>query len=168
MGRQLNFPRNVLRDLLIEVSVSKFYSARLDELKVVDPACGSGAFLIQAFNYLYRERQWIANELERLKGTRSLFDTHVAMRDVLAKNLYGVDINSESVELTRLALWLHTALPDREFRSLSSLYRTGYRVVKLTGEDGLHCPQCLDGERIWQRTEKENQTNAAPGSMGGF
>jgi hypothetical protein len=111
------------------INALKVYSARLDELKVVDPACGSGAFLIQAFNYLYRERQWIANELGRVTGSRSLFDSHSTMRDVLAKNLYGVDINAESVELTRLALWLHTALPDRPLTMLDRNIRCGNSLI---------------------------------------
>ncbi len=106
------------------------YSERLDLLKVVDPACGSGAFLIQVFQYLYAQRQWVAAELERATGTRSLFDTHEAMRAVLAHNLYGVDINAESVEITRLALWLHTALPDRPLTSLDRNIRCGNSLVE--------------------------------------
>lgn len=106
------------------------YSERLDQLKVVDPACGSGAFLIQVFQYLYAQRQWVAAELERATGTRSLFDTHEAMRAVLAHNLYGVDINAESVEITRLALWLHTALPDRPLTSLDRNIRCGNSLVE--------------------------------------
>lgn len=42
------------------------YRFALDKIKVVDPACGSGAFLIQAFERLFRERQWIAKEKERV------------------------------------------------------------------------------------------------------
>ncbi len=105
------------------------YRERLDELKVVDPACGSGAFLIQAFKYLYEQRQWIAKELERVSGSMGLFDTHSAMRAVLSKNLYGVDINAESVEITRLALWLHTALPDRPLTSLDENIRCGNSLI---------------------------------------
>jgi len=111
------------------INALHLYSAYLDELKVVDPACGSGAFLIQAFKYLYRQRQWIANELERVTGSRRLFDSHSTMRDVLAKNLYGVDINAESVELTRLALWLHTALPDTPLTSLDQNIRCGNSLI---------------------------------------
>lgn len=105
------------------------YARRLDELKVVDPACGSGAFLIQAFIYLYDQRQWIAKELERVTGSVVWFDTHQTMRSVLSENLYGVDINAESVELTRLALWLHTALPDRPLTSLDQNIRCGNSLI---------------------------------------
>lgn len=105
------------------------YAAHLDELKVVDPACGSGAFLIQAFQFLYDQRQWVAAEIARVTAQGRLFDTHAAMRSVLANNLYGVDINAESVEITRLALWLHTALPDRPLTSLDDNIRCGNSLV---------------------------------------
>lgn len=105
------------------------YGERLGALKVVDPACGSGAFLIQAFKYLYDQRQWIALELERVTRNKQVFDTHAAMRDVLSKNLYGVDLNPESAELTRLALWLHTALPDRPLTMLDNNIRCGNSLI---------------------------------------
>jgi hypothetical protein len=105
------------------------FAERLDDFKVVDPACGSGAFLIQTFNYLYGERQWIARELERLTGKAGLFDIHENMRQVLSNNLYGVDINPESVEITRLALWLQTTLPDRPLTSLDNNIRCGNSLV---------------------------------------
>lgn len=105
------------------------YRERLDKLKVVDPACGSGAFLIQAFKYLYDQRQWIANELERVTKAKRLFETYSAMREVLSKNLYGVDINAESVEITRLALWLHTALPDQPLTALDRNIRCGNSLI---------------------------------------
>jgi hypothetical protein len=105
------------------------YRVHLDQLKVVDPACGSGAFLIQAFKYLYDQRQWIANELERVTGSKELFEIHSVMREVLSKNLYGVDINAESVEITRLALWLHTALPDRPLTALDRNIRCGNSLI---------------------------------------
>lgn len=105
------------------------YEKRLAELKVLDPACGSGAFLIQAFQFLYDERVRIAAERERITKTIGLFDTHQHMRDILSKNLYGVDINAESVEITRLALWLHTALPDRPLASLDENIRCGNSLI---------------------------------------
>ena len=106
------------------------FSEQLDKLKVLDPACGSGAFLIQAFQYLYEQRQWVAKELERVKrGEKGLFDIHDNMRAVLSRNLYGVDINAESVEITRLALWLYTALPDRPLTSLDQNIRCGNSLV---------------------------------------
>lgn len=105
------------------------FGAELDDLKVVDPACGSGAFLIQALDRLVNERRWLAGERERISGTPTLFDIDAVNKAVLAKNIYGVDINEESIEITRLALWLHTALPDRPLSSLDSNIRCGNSLI---------------------------------------
>ncbi|MCX4242868.1 Eco57I restriction-modification methylase domain-containing protein [Paraliomyxa miuraensis] len=105
------------------------YGRRLDALEVVDPACGSGAFLIAAFQCLYEQRRWVAAELERVTGVLGRFDAHEAMRAVLSNNLYGVDINAESIEITRLVLWLHTAGPDRPLTALDENIRCGNALV---------------------------------------
>lgn len=105
------------------------YSRRLDDIKVVDPACGSGAFLIQALDRLVKERRWLASERERVEGRGELFDTDAVTKGVLSRNIYGVDINEESVEITRLALWLHTALPHRPLTSLDANIRCGNSLV---------------------------------------
>ena len=147
------------------------YRQRLDELRVVDPACGSGAFLIQAFKYLYEERQWIAKELERITGGMGLFDTHSAMRAVLSKNIYGTDINAESVEITRLALWLHTALPNQPLTSLDRNIRCGNSLIghdfyrqaginrELFGEDEQERVNTFD----WKETFPEIYESENPG-----
>lgn len=107
------------------------YTAELDDIKVVDPACGSGAFLIQALDRLVNERRWIAAERTRITETATpyFFDTDAVTKGVLSKNIYGVDINEESIEITRLALWLHTALPDRPLSSLDNHIRCGNSLI---------------------------------------
>ncbi|MDZ7698131.1 MAG: DNA methyltransferase [Deltaproteobacteria bacterium] len=138
------------------------YRDRLDRLKVVDPACGSGAFLIQAFRYLYEERQWIARELERVTGSRALFDTHAAMRAVLSQNIYGVDINAESVEITRLALWLHTALPDRPLTSLDRTIRCGNSLIGPDFYEQMSVNRDLFGEEACERVNAFDWQEAFP------
>lgn len=105
------------------------YVQELDDVKVVDPACGSGAFLIQSLERLVNERRWVTEERERITVRGTLFDIDTITRAVLTKNLYGVDINPESVEITRLALWLHSALPDRPLCSLDENIRCGNSLV---------------------------------------
>ncbi len=105
------------------------YSEKLDKIKVIDPACGSGAFLIQAYKYLLKQRQWIANERERVEGHRSIFDTDKVIKSILSNNIYGVDINSESVEITRLAIWLNTARPDATLSSLDKNIVCGNTLI---------------------------------------
>lgn len=105
------------------------YRAELDQIKIVDPACGSGAFLIQALNRLVNEYRWLLSEKARIEGVLNLFDQDVLIRSILAHNLYGVDVNPESVEITKLALWLHTAAPGKPLCSLDSNIRCGNSLV---------------------------------------
>ena len=105
------------------------YRARLDRLRIVDPACGSGAFLIQALNRLVDEYRWVVAEQERIEGERGLFDQDEIIRSILAHNIYGVDINAESVEIAKLALWLHTAAPGKPLCSLDHNIRCGNSLV---------------------------------------
>jgi hypothetical protein len=105
------------------------YRFRLDHLRIVDPACGSGAFLIQALNRLIEEYRWLVAEKERIEGARGLFDQDAIIRSILAHNIYGVDINPESVEITKLALWLHTAAPGKPLCALDENIRCGNSLV---------------------------------------
>ncbi|MEY4569159.1 MAG: hypothetical protein RLZZ398_598 [Verrucomicrobiota bacterium] len=105
------------------------YRLRLGQLRIVDPACGSGAFLIQALNRLVEEYRWVVAEEERITGERRLFDQDSIIRSILSHNIYGVDINQESVEITKLALWLHTASPGQPLCSLDQNIRCGNSLV---------------------------------------
>lgn len=107
----------------------KEYRVILNRFSVVDPACGSGAFLIQALEYLKKERQWIAEEQERISGARELWDWDEVVKDILANNIYGVDINPESVEIAKLALWMHTATRGKPLSSLDHNIQCGNSLV---------------------------------------
>ena len=77
----------------------------LRDFTILDPACGSGAFLVAAFDALAAEYARAARRWRRSAKTIDfdIFD------EIVTKNLYGVDLNPESVEITRLSLWLKTA-----------------------------------------------------------
>lgn len=107
----------------------KQYRERLNRLHIVDPACGSGAFLIQALDCLVAEYRRVVAEEQRLEGQSGLFDQDEVIRSILANNLYGVDINPESVEITKLALWLHTASPGKQLCALDQNIRCGNSLV---------------------------------------
>lgn len=103
----------------------KFWYAwqeKIQKIKVVDPACGSGAFLVAAFDYLYLEYQKINSKLADLTGQHSVLDLN---KEILNNNLFGVDINEESIEITKLSLWLKTAQRGKPLESLSHNIKTG-------------------------------------------
>lgn len=92
------------------------YKNWLFNLKILDPACGSGAFLNQALEYLISEHKNLQNDLA-LMG--DLFASYMVEETVLEHNLYGVDINEDAVEIAKLSLWLRTAQKGRVLTKLS-------------------------------------------------
>jgi len=117
---------------LLHIQKLDLYEEFLDRITILDPACGSGAFLIQALQFLLQHRQDIAAERERITAHPSLFDQDSVIRSILGNNLFGVDINPESVEITQLALWLNTAAPGKPLSTLDEHIRCGNSLV---GED---------------------------------
>nr|MDA3781044.1 Eco57I restriction-modification methylase domain-containing protein [Bacteroidales bacterium] len=103
------------------------YKDWLLTLKIVDPACGSGAFLNQALNFLIQEHGVIDDIIAELTNSPlRLFDTDKA---ILENNLYGVDINEESVEIAKLSLWLRTAHKDRKLSNLNGNIKCGNSLI---------------------------------------
>ena len=102
------------------------YEEVLKNIKVCDPACGSGAFLNQCFDYLHEEMDFVLGMKTHLDGQISLFDID---KQILQNNLFGVDINQESVEITKLSLWLKTAKNDQTLASLDNNIKCGNSIV---------------------------------------
>ena len=103
------------------------YKNWLTNLKIIDPACGSGAFLNQALNFLMEEHQKIDDIIADLTNSAlRLFDTD---KNILENNLFGVDINEESVEIAQLSLWLRTAKKDRKLSKLNNNIKCGNSLL---------------------------------------
>ena len=103
------------------------YKEWLLTLKILDPACGSGAFLNQAVNFLVLEHQFVDDIIAELTNSPlRLFDTDLA---ILENNIYGVDINEESIEIAKLSLWLRTAKQGRQLSNLSNNIKCGNSLV---------------------------------------
>lgn len=103
------------------------YRAWLHQITIIDPACGSGAFLNEALNFLIDEHQYI-DELEaKLTGSSIAFTYH--SESILENNLFGVDLNEESVEIAKLSLWLRTAEPNRKLNSLNDNIKCGNSLI---------------------------------------
>lgn len=103
----------------------------LRKLRVVDPACGSGAFLIAAYERLEDAYEEIARQM-RLGGhlQDALNLTNEYPDSILFDNLYGVDLSAESVEITQLALWIRSARKGRTLTDLSANIRRGNSLIR--------------------------------------
>lgn len=100
------------------------YQELLQNIKVVDPACGSGAFLVYVFDYLLAENQRVGAILGN-----TLFSADSYVRDILRNNIYGVDLNEESVEITKLSLWLKTAQKGKKLTALDANIKCGNSLI---------------------------------------
>lgn len=141
-----------------EAAINAF-DAALREVRIVDPACGSGAFLITALRYLIDE--WTALRALRRNMLNAVMarDDDAVIRDILRRNIYGVDINPASVEIAKLALWLHTARGNQPLSGLDDHIREGNSLIGPDFYDGLAPYNAEEKERInafdWQATFPE-------------
>ena len=105
----------------------KSYRKWLLSLKICDPACGSGAFLNAALQFLKTEHALIDELNAKLYGDSLIFQE--VENAILENNLFGVDINEESVEIAKLSLWLHTAQKGRKLSTLNNNIKCGNSLI---------------------------------------
>ncbi|APX97817.1 Eco57I restriction-modification methylase domain-containing protein [Natronorubrum daqingense] len=101
-----------------------FYRRVLD-LKVLDPAMGSGHFLTRATEYLAQQVMEEVREIEEATA----FDEQRVRRDVAKECIYGVDLNGMAVELAKLSMWLETLAADQPLAFLDHHLKAGNSLV---------------------------------------
>ncbi len=103
------------------------YREWLLNLKILDPACGSGAFLNQTLNFLLAEHKFV-DDVRRLYENEGLglYDTKAT---ILKNNLYGVDINEGAVDIAKLSLWLSTAEKGEPLTTLAEKIKVGNSLI---------------------------------------
>lgn len=133
------------------------YANILKNITVVDPSCGSGAFLVEVFNYLQQKWQKIHNQN---------IATDYTYQDILTNNIYGVDINPAAVGIAKLSLWLKTAHHKQPLTSLDNNIKIGNSLIDIElsagyyiYNQGKHEYKEEDNERLLnfnQNTETNN------------
>ena len=118
---------------------------KLKDLRILDPACGSGAFLIKAVDVLLEihkaliEAKAVQGKYEkRVLGKRGQEERYHSFskyydedeaRKIIEDNIYGVDINEESVEITKLSLYLKIAREKKKLLDLSKNIKCGNSLI---------------------------------------
>jgi hypothetical protein len=109
------------------IAALETYQRELSKVRVLDLACGSGAFLNAAFDCLAGEQDRTNRNLADLRGHQpGLFDPNAR---VLRDCLFGVDRSGEAVEIAKLALWLKTAEYGKKLTLLEENLIQGNSVV---------------------------------------
>jgi type I restriction-modification system DNA methylase subunit len=103
------------------------YREWLLQLTICDPACGSGAFLNAALEYLKAEHKTVDELTARIFGDAIVYTD--LENSILEKNLFGVDINEDATEIAKLSLWLHTAKKGRKLSTLSNNIKFGNSLI---------------------------------------
>ncbi len=116
-----------------ELEAWQAYRDRLKALRIVDPACGSGVFLIMAFDFLKAELTRVNDKIKDLLPKAEHYGDlleYVPDSDILTNNLFGVDVNVESVEIAKLSLWIKTARRGKVLDSLDTSLRVGDSLIE--------------------------------------
>lgn len=134
------------------------------KLSVIDPACGSGHFLLAAACR-------IATRLARIRaeGTPSLADFRHALRDVARCCIYGVDRNPMAVELTKVALWIETVDPGLPLGFFDAQIRCGdsllgvfdLKVLEQGIPDAAYKPLTGDDKEVAKHYAQKNKREKA-------
>ncbi len=133
------------------------------QLSVVDPACGSGHFLLGAARRL-------AGQVARLEanGTPTAAEYRHALRRVVSRCIFGVDLNPMAVELCQVSLWMEAMEPGLPLTFLDSHIRHGNALLGTTPElmqkgipDAAWEPIEGDDKKIASLLKKRNKAEAS-------
>ncbi|XZE17503.1 Eco57I restriction-modification methylase domain-containing protein [Pirellulaceae bacterium SH449] len=133
---------------------------RLLDLKVCDPACGSGHFLIAAAN---RMALHLAR-LETQDTEPTTLQIQHAKRQIIGRCIYGVDINEMAVELCKVSLWMEALEPGKPFSFLENHIKCGNSLLGATPRlllqgipDDAFNPIEGDNKEICSQLKKQNK-----------
>jgi hypothetical protein len=164
----------VIADRLSKATTREEKEAALLAIRVLDPACGSGHFLLAAARRL-------ALELARIRAENEEPSEELrqqCLRDVVAHCIYGVDKNPMAVELCKVALWIEAIEPGKPLSFLDAHIQCGDSLVGVFDpkvlEQGIpdeaYKPLTGDNKTVCTSLKKENATyrKASKGRSGGL
>ncbi|TKX60529.1 class I SAM-dependent DNA methyltransferase [Halorubrum sp. ASP1] len=108
------------------------FAERIFDLKILDPAMGSGHFLTSTIDYLAREIIDAQEKQAAQQGIETVDEGHDinwARRQVAQRCIYGVDLNPLAVELSKVSLWLRTLAAEQPLAFLDHHLKTGNSLV---------------------------------------
>ncbi|MCL4386353.1 MAG: BREX-1 system adenine-specific DNA-methyltransferase PglX [Actinobacteria bacterium] len=128
-GEQFGENGNDFTDSSKDISKSiiqnaKLIDEKLADIKVCDPAVGSGAFLVGMMGEIVRTRNVLSNYIN--DSNRTIYNLK---RECIENSLYGVDIDSGAVEIAKLRLWLSLVVDEEDIKQIKPLPNLDYKIV---------------------------------------
>ncbi|MEA2042174.1 MAG: DNA methyltransferase, partial [Bacteroidota bacterium] len=138
---------------------------KIDEIRILDPACGSGSFLVGTYQFLldnrlkyYTEKSNIKSALK--KGIIYQVDAETfrlsieEKKSILLNNIFGVDIDKQAVEVTKLSLLLKL-MEDENTESADSLFKHSDLQLLPDLSDNIKCGNSLIGSDFYDNTQMD-------------
>ena len=162
-------------DYIVENTVGKLIEDKtpkqVDKIKICDPACGSGSFLIGAYQYLlaWHLHYYTDNPPKKKKDSPLTPDgnlTTAEKKRILLNNIFGVDIDAQAVEVTKLNLLLKALEGETQASISQQLSLFHERVLPNLGSNikcgnSLLAPDIYDNQlELFLDTEKRKKINA--------
>ena len=156
-------------DYIVKNTVGKLVDGKtpkqIEKLKILDPACGSGSFLIQAYQFLldYHRDWYIKDGIE--KHSKGKDPKLVQVRSgewrlstperkkILLNNIHGVDIDSQAVEVTKLSLLLKVLEGENE-QSLAQQMTLWHERALPDLENNIKCGNSLIGKNFYEGVQE--------------
>jgi len=154
-------------DYIVENTVGKLCKGKtpnkVSELRILDPACGSGSFLLGAYKYLLNwHRDYYSNQKDKNRLKDKIYqgkndEWHLTIQEkkrILLNNIYGVDIDSQAVWVTKLSLLLKVLEGENKdaLEAQQKLFKE--RALPDQG-DNIKCGNSLIGPEIYHDMELE-------------
>jgi len=124
-------------DYIVKNTVGELLKGKkAKDIKILDPACGSGSFLIKAFDYMH---DYISSSEDAKAHKLDRQGIYSVKTEILKKNLYGVDLDNKAVEITKLNLLLKAAEKGRKLPEELDLHvRQGNSLIDDESVAGLN------------------------------
>ncbi|MCK5022052.1 MAG: Eco57I restriction-modification methylase domain-containing protein [Candidatus Pacebacteria bacterium] len=133
---------------------------QIEKIRILDPACGSGSFLLGAYSYLldYHLNYYIKNNPKKFK--KDVFQvkenqwllTSERRKSILLNNIYGIDIDSQAVEVSKLSLLLKVLEHETKESINQQLKLTQERALPNLGEN-IKCGNSLIGTEFYKEIQ---------------
>jgi adenine-specific DNA-methyltransferase len=140
-----------INELLTKDQAKKIKKA-LASVKICDPSVGSGAYPIGMMQVIVAVKQAIACREEGRAVKRGSLRISEWKREIIANNLYGVDIKPEAIEIAKLRMWLSMVVDIPEIEDVEPLPNLDYKLMA-----GNSLISTICGERIIPDVTKDNQ-----------
>ena len=151
-------------DYIVKETIGKFLEGKTpkqaEKITILDPACGSGSFLIGAYQYLldWHKNWYLENNPEKWAGGKSpkvyqteggdWFLTTGERKKILLNNIYGVDIDNQAVEVTKLSLLLKVLEGESDQRISTQLKMFQERALPNLGKN-IKCGNSIVGTNVY-------------------